>query len=657
MRPTRIRDYLMHLNIKYLITLLCLIYSSFLLYGQELIPVKDIISNKYGYKEKGGVEWSLPPIYNSALYFHGNIAIVSEDYCEYAINLHGERVSPKFKEIQNWNNHDFSSFVCEDIYGKRNFYDYLFKPLFENAFDFLIKEGNLLWFANLHRQGYMDLEGKIMIPPIYDRLKLVNLYDIYAYKRGKKDGLDKKMFDETFVLAQNKESLWGIITLSNDTIVPFKYKNEYDVKYKGAKAYYKKTIKPFLFSERKKEIDDRILCAKKRIQKKNEELSQKYPTDLPKVEKTLVKRTKKGYSFFKAGKQVGKTYQRINSLSKCCIVSNNGRYGVTNPLGGEIVKCEYNNICIWNTGNGDDILMTEKNGKYELINTDGDKLATNCDMIFLPLNKVGVALKDKLYWLIGSDGKIVSKHGYENIDNYSTDGKIYAELIGYRTELSIFGNEETPILKQIFDEAYNLSLSNNAQKKYDKYMLCISLDKDNNEGYRAMSLNNIGSMFEDLGDVDKAMEYYEESRALGNETARKNIKRIKLNRTLDAIQQVGNTLSQIGQSIDTSGSYNVMQDNGTYSGSASSSKSQNSNKYNIGEQNSYNTDKRTWGNYDSMLAAHFAGNKPATKNDVRQWQQKMSSLRSKWTSKGKSFPSSSNENRSLSGCANGSHSH
>lgn len=278
-------------------------------------------------------------------------------------------------------------------------------------------------------------------------------------------------------------------------------------------------------------------------------------------------------------------------------------------------------------------------------------------MIFLPLNKVGVALKDKLYWLIGSDGKIVSKHGYENIDNYSTDGKIYAELIGYRTELSIFGNEETPILKQIFDEAYNLSLSNNAQKKYDKYMLCISLDKDNNEGYRAMSLNNIGSMFEDLGDVDKAMEYYEESRALGNETARKNIKRIKLNRTLDAIQQVGNTLSQIGQSIDTSGSYNVMQDNGTYSGSASSSKSQNSNKYNIGEQNSYNTDKRTWGNYDSMLAAHFAGNKPATKNDVRQWQQKMSSLRSKWTSKGKSFPSSSNENRSLSGCANGSHSH
>ena len=82
-----------------------------------------------------------------------------------------------------------------------------------------------------------------------------------------------------------------------------------------------------------------------------------------------------------------------------------------------------------------------------------------------------------------------------------------------------------------------------------------------------------------------------------------------------------------------------------------------SNKFSISEQNNYNTDKRTWGNYDSMLASHFAGNKPATKNDVVKWQQAMKKLRSKWTSKGKSFPQSANENKSTSSCANGSHSH
>ena len=89
----------------------------------------------------------------------------------------------------------------------------------------------------------------------------------------------------------------------------------------------------------------------------------------------------------------------------------------------------------------------------------------------------------------------------------------------------------------------------------------------------------------------------------------------------------------------------------------SSITSTNGDKYNLGEQQSYNTDKRTWGNYDSMLSAHFYGSRGATKNDVRQWQQKMKELRAKWKAKGKGFPSSSNENKSISNCANASHSH
>lgn len=107
-----------------------------------------------------------------------------------------------------------------------------------------------------------------------------------------------------------------------------------------------------------------------------------------------------------------------------------------------------------------------------------------------------------------------------------------------------------------------MSLANNAQAKYDKYMLCISLDPDNKERYRALSLNNIGAMFEDLGDVDKAMGYYEQARSLGDETARKNIKRIKLDRTLNTLQEVGNALAQAAQTMETSGSYNTLQQGG-----------------------------------------------------------------------------------------------
>lgn len=101
-------------------------------------------------------------------------------------------------------------------------------------------------------------------------------------------------------------------------------------------------------------------------------------------------------------------------------------------------------------------------------------------------------------------------------------------------------------------------------------------------------------------------------------------------------------------SMDTS-SDNV--DKGTYSSSA------NGNKYNLGEQQSYNTDKKTWSNYDGMLSAHFYGSRSASRIEIQQWQKKMKDLRAKWKAKGKSFPDSSNENKSTSNCPNTSHSH
>lgn len=101
-------------------------------------------------------------------------------------------------------------------------------------------------------------------------------------------------------------------------------------------------------------------------------------------------------------------------------------------------------------------------------------------------------------------------------------------------------------------------------------------------------------------------------------------------------------------SMDTS-SDNV--DKGTYSSSA------NGNKYNLGEQQSYNTDKQTWSNYDGMLSAHFYGSRSASRIEIQQWQKKMKDLRAKWKAKEKSFPDSSNENKSTSNCPNTSHSH
>lgn len=104
-------------------------------------------------------------------------------------------------------------------------------------------------------------------------------------------------------------------------------------------------------------------------------------------------------------------------------------------------------------------------------------------------------------------------------------------------------------------------------------------------------------------------------------------------------------------------SRNASSDNSNAETANHTSSSASGNKNNLGEQQSYNTDKQTWSNYDGMLSAHFYGGRSATRNEVKQWQQKMKDLRGKWKAKGKNFPDSSNENKSTSNCPNTSHSH
>ncbi len=103
-----------------------------------------------------------------------------------------------------------------------------------------------------------------------------------------------------------------------------------------------------------------------------------------------------------------------------------------------------------------------------------------------------------------------------------------------------------------------------------------------------------------------------------------------------ANEALGNTSD--GGSYDT-GSY----DEGSSSGSKSRGDS--GNKYNIGEQQAYNTDKSTYGRYESQLAAHFAGNQVMSSSQVRDAQRAMKKLREKWEKRGKSFPRSPYETR------------
>lgn len=108
---------------------------------------------------------------------------------------------------------------------------------------------------------------------------------------------------------------------------------------------------------------------------------------------------------------------------------------------------------------------------------------------------------------------------------------------------------------------------------------------------------------------------------------------------------VSDTYMQIQNNGGSSDYYNSSDYDDTNYSNSSSGSSSGSNGKSLSEQQSYNTDKRTYERYDSQLSSHFAGNQKMSSSSVRQAQKKMKDLRQKWERKGRSFPHSQNESR------------
>lgn len=543
-----------HLFLSLMITL-C---SFSMLHSQELIPVLDRGISKYGYKEKDKNDWSLQPVYEKANAFKDNVAEVHNGEYSYFIDLHGKKVSSDFKEVTRITCDSYMPIIAQGIDGLFNLYDYQFYPILHDFYEYMELEFVCLNYVVKYKQnglyGIMDLSGNVLIPAIYKSLKRADFYYGIGYKRCDKDKISETQLNEALFMAKNTSGKFGAVSIKNEVVIPFKYMDVYSLKYKGAKSNYNKVIKPFVLSSKKKVIEEQLDEVCSTVRKKNEEMAKIYPTTLPKITKTIIKKTKQGYVFLKGGKQVGNTYQMIDEYSNFCIVKRNKKLGISDMLGSELVQCKYDDINIWNDKEG--ILMAESKGKYYLFAADGEELSKQAwDLLFFPTNEVAVGIRNEQYWLLDAKGNVISSCGYGNIDNYSSENKVIAYKYGYSTELGTDGKEKNPIAKQIFDEAYRMQTSGNEQKKFDKYMQCIAVDSDNKQGLKSTALNNIGALFEDIGDVDKALDYYEQAKILGSDMARKNIKRIKFDRTMNVLQQVGETLTQVAQTIDTSRTY------------------------------------------------------------------------------------------------------
>lgn len=207
-------------------------------------------------------------------------------------------------------------------------------------------------------------------------------------------------------------------------------------------------------------------------------------------------------------------------------ILDNSKYDDTCMLGGE------EGIPLW--------LLTKKDGKEGACDTNGKE-------IIPPLFKSCFYHEGEL--------TIQDNSGYHKWSEYNAH-------TGNSHTATNNTSSSAQSIKEMFDLAYNTP-DTEAQTKYDRYIQVIQADPNNHYGYKAPALNNIGVLYESLGDLKNAKVCYEYALQVNPnyDRAKTNLKNVKAQRRSQRWSNIGNALGTIGQTL---GTMNGSQTNGTY---------------------------------------------------------------------------------------------
>lgn len=185
-------------------------YGDSLNVGDGLIMVKK--NNKYGYINTYGQE-VIAPIYDSATRFSHGVAVVQLNGDYFLIDKNNQKISKNYTGIIQLQDSDFYIVKKENKYGVINHKEQQIVPIAYDNIGGNLFADELVEFSQNEQWGLMNLSGKIMVAPQYER---TNYY---------KDGL----------IAVKKNGKWGFVDKDNRTVIDF----EYDDPLIDEQEYYK----------------------------------------------------------------------------------------------------------------------------------------------------------------------------------------------------------------------------------------------------------------------------------------------------------------------------------------------------------------------------------------------------------------------------------
>lgn len=350
----------------------------------------------------------------------------------------------------------------------------------------------------------------------------------------------------------------------------------------------------------------------------------------------------------------------------------------------------------------DIILCTDKNGDINIID-----LKTGINFTpYYDLNKLGGNIKDIRKGKKNYSELEINRYGSDIHDDFSKLMKKHSELKpivnglpnGMRVVSTKFDFDKSEILDSISEGIYKgvittdgfisiplqyssindvlsrnpnnvMALAEKLDKEMDKYRPALEwgFNSEQNfeiqkkyyndlysyyktsipawEGLRNFAATNPTTTQEMKNYLDKRISSLHN---LCNEAADEASKYNNIASIAEAMTGLASSLNAIACSLQSISSDSITTDMDCKTGTNYDFNNRNSNndtEFSLSEQTSYNRDKKTYERYDSQLSSHFAGNQVMSQSAVESAQKEMARIRTKWTSRGKSFPKFPNETR------------
>lgn len=532
------------------------------------------------------------------------LSVVKVGDAQFLYNLQGQTVSPEMKNISITG----GCLLCTLPDGQACLFDGDFKPIQNEYYSKL--ETNKLKFQNGQQSGLavvgwgtlknttrelVDMDGQNIFPSgavkAWQWLNSEYFSDAYysLRKAERKSKLSERIEQDRIVIGSpDGGASFGVYLLDGTEVIPPKSKTVAKACLAFSKEY-KKRMEPLLANGTyarntqtallRLDSITRARAAQNTLQLKidsnftyitqpikyyfcsAEKMSETKTTkSKTKSRKKRTPTTKTTYqvlsSEYTAKKYVSEKFSDIKEcgVNFACRKQNEKKYNLYNQYGLPMTFDGYDEIKLWHYNESDEPLFLVRDGNaYGLISALGTEILTPqySELETTTIDGLGIGKRDGKFYLLNSEcGRTLNGVPYDSISEFGYKGTLTVSRLGYETRVDKKGKENPTVAQVAFQEIYNLHKDNgDPQTILNGYYKVLALCGNEDRYIKGSTYCNLGVIFANAGQTEKAKEYYKLGAKFGSQQAAANYKSVRAEERSAKWAAFSNALNTFSQAV------------------------------------------------------------------------------------------------------------